>query len=336
MMLFAWSISAIMRSVNFLYTYNSGLLAKSCKKPRTVVRGLRISWADKKVLLSLIRTLLCDIITAVMHMQVISLASSSVYGNAYLIGWGPTTILVDCGVPLRRLEKNLYELGIDPRQISAAFITHEHSDHIRALQLRHPFPERYGIKVFAPKLFWYAAEGITCLGSHLRCTFEKDTAVDVGMLRVEAFSKSHDAVAPLGFRITSPDGTSAVIVTDLGEVTPEVMRGAFDCDYIVWESNHDRDLELSSGRPYSLIKRVLGREGHLSNDQAGLALASLVTERTKGIMLAHLSLDCNTPELAVSTVAPYLRRSRFGGLLTVAQAGDVTVLANVQTELKEA
>ena len=274
--------------------------------------------------------------TAVMIVRVISLASSSVYGNAYLVAWGPTAVLIDCGVPLRRLEKNLHELGIDPRSISAVFISHEHSDHIKALQLKHPFPERHGIKVFAPKLFWYAAQGIACLGSGLRCNLDAGVTTNVGALKVEAFSKSHDAIAPLGFRITAPDGTSAAVVTDLGEVTADVMRGAFGCDYLVWESNHDHQMEISSGRPYSLIKRVLGSYGHLSNDQAGQALSNLVTERTKGVMLAHLSLDCNTPHLAVRTVAPYLRRSRFAGLLTVAHASDVTILADVTTDTKEA
>ena len=274
--------------------------------------------------------------TAVMTVRVISLASSSVYGNAYLVAWGPTAVLIDCGVPLRRLEKNLCELGIDPRHIAAVFVTHEHGDHIKALQLKHPFPERHGIKVFAPKLFWYAAQGIACLGADLRCNLEAGVVVSVGVLKVEAFSKSHDAIAPLGFRVTAPDGTSASVVTDLGEVTVDVMRGAFNSDYLIWESNHDHQLELASGRPYSLIKRVLGSFGHLSNDQAGQALSSLVTERTKGVMLAHLSLDCNTPELAVRTVAPYLRRSRFAGLLTVAHASEVTILSDIAIDTKEA
>lgn len=252
------------------------------------------------------------------------------------MAWGPTAVLIDCGVPLRRLEKNLYELGIDPRKIAAVFVTHEHGDHIKALQLKNPFPERHGIKVFAPKLFWYAAQGISCLGSDLRCTLEAGVAVTVGSLKVEAFSKSHDAIAPLGFRVTAPDGTSASVVTDLGEVTADVMRGAFNSDYLIWESNHDHQLELASGRPYSLIKRVMGNFGHLSNDQAGQGLSSLVTERTRGVMLAHLSLDCNTPELAVLTVAPYLRRSRFAGLLTVAHASEVTILSDIETGTKEA
>lgn len=273
---------------------------------------------------------------AVMTVRVISLGSSSVYGNAYLVAFGPTAILIDCGVPLRRLEHSLWSIGIDPRRLAAVFISHEHGDHIKALQLKHPFPERYDIKVYAPEMLWHTAQGIACLGAPLRRSVEPEVAVDVGYLKVEAFNKSHDAVAPLGFRVTAADGTCAAIVTDLGEVTPDVLRGAYDCDYLVWESNHDYHMEVTSGRPISLIKRVLGNYGHLSNEQAGRALSTLITGRTKGVMLAHLSLDCNTPELAVRTVAPYLRRSRFAGLLTVAHASDVTVLADTSSQIREA
>lgn len=161
---------------------------------------------------------------------------------------------------------------------------------------------------------------------------EHGESVHAGALTVAAFKKSHDAIAPLGFRLTAPDGTSVAVVTDLGEVTDEVVRGALGCDYLIFESNHDRDMEQSSGRPWSLIRRVMGRYGHLSNDEAGEALTALITERTKGIMLAHLSLDCNTPARALQTVSSHLRRLRYDGVLTVASAWETTVLVDTMTE----
>lgn len=278
----------------------------------------------------------CDIIRQVMRMRIMSLASSSVYGNAYLISSGSTSVLIDCGVPIRRLEKNLLSLGVDPKSLAGVFISHEHSDHIRALQLKTPFPEKYDIPVFAPQEFWSAAVGIVGLRQELRRSVEAGHSTMVGGLLVSAFGKSHDAVAPLGFRVTANDGTSAAVVTDLGEVTEDVVRGARGVDYLVFESNHDRQMELDSGRPYMLIRRVLGRFGHLSNDEAGAALSEIATERTRGIMLAHLSLDCNTPRLAIRTVASYLRRCCFSGLLTVAQAEGVSVLADIRAEELEA
>lgn len=251
--------------------------------------------------------------------MIVSLASSSVYGNAYLIGWGSTYLLVDCGVSLRRLEQSLASLGVAPQSLAGIVLTHEHGDHIRALQLKTPFSTKYNLPVYAPRELWAASlRGLTGIQGHV---LTADSTQQIGCLQVSAYGKSHDAIRPLMFRVTAPDGVCAAVVTDLGEVTQEVYRGAQNADYLIFESNHDRQMELDSGRPYMLIRRVLGRFGHLSNDEAGSALAELVGERTRGIMLAHLSLDCNRPELAVRTVTPYLRRAGFSGLLTVAPAG---------------
>ncbi|MBT9176970.1 MAG: putative metallo-hydrolase YycJ [Firmicutes bacterium] len=265
------------------------------------------------------------IIDRVMWMKVVSLASSSTYGNAYLIGWGSTYVLVDCGVPLRRLESSLVSLGVSPQRLAGILVSHEHSDHVKALQLKTPFSTKYNIPVFAPReLFSAGFRGLGAIRGH---ALVPGSTVQIGSLTVSAYGKSHDAVRPLMFRLTAPDGVAAAVVTDLGEVTEEVYRGAHNADYLVFESNHDLHMELDSGRPQMLIRRVLGRFGHLSNDEAGVALKELVGERTQGIMLAHLSLDCNTPHLAVKTVTPYLRRAGFSGLLSVAQAGSPTVLS---------
>jgi len=261
-------------------------------------------------------------------MRVVSLASSSVYGNAYLVGSGNTNVLVDCGVPIRRLERALREIDVLPETLAGIFLSHEHGDHIRSLLLKTPFPVKYGIPMYSSRFFWGEMSRAAALPVALCNTLEDGNAVQVGDLKVSAFKKSHDAVAPLGFRLTDPDGASAAVVTDLGEMTSEVLSGSRDCDYLVFESNHDRAMELTSGRPWALIRRVMGKFGHLSNDEAGEALASLVTEKTKGIMLAHLSLDCNLPAVALGTVTPWLRKLRYSGALTVAGACETTFLAD--------
>ncbi len=258
-------------------------------------------------------------------MKVVSLASSSTYGNAYLVGWGSTYVLVDCGLSLRRLEHSLTDLGVSPRALAGILVSHEHGDHIKSLQLKTPFSTKYNIPVYAPRELFSA--GLRGLGATPQYALVPGATVSIGSLVVSAYGKSHDAMRPLMFRLTAPDGVAAAVVTDLGEVTEEVYRGAHNVDYLVFESNHDRQMELNSGRPQMLIRRVLGRFGHLSNDEAGVALKELVGERTQGILLAHLSMDCNTPSLAVKTVTPYLRRAGFSGLLTVAQAGAPTVLS---------
>jgi len=265
-------------------------------------------------------------------MKVISLASSSAYGNAYLVGYGSTHVLVDCGMPIRRLEKSLQALQIDPRALAGIFISHEHGDHVRALQLRTPFPTKYNVPSYSSHLLWSGLGNCGHLPSGLCKAMEHGETVQAGELTVAAFKKSHDAIAPLGFRLTTPEGTSVAVVTDLGEVTADVVGGAIGCDYLVFESNHDRDMELNSGRPWALIRRVMGKYGHLSNAEAGDALAEIITENTKGIMLAHLSLHCNTPTQALQTVSSYLRRLRYEGVLTVASAWETTVLVDTTKE----
>ena len=279
-------------------------------------------WHDKLTVAKCCRN---GIIYGVMGMKVVSLASSSTYGNAYLVGWGSTYVLVDCGVSLRRLEQSLNALGVSPRWLAGILVSHEHGDHVRSLQLKTPFSTKYNIPVYAPReLFCAGVFGIGAIRGH---SLAAGSIAQIGDLTVSVHGKSHDAVHPLMFRLTAPDGVAAAVVTDLGEVTEEVYRGAYNVDYLVFESNHDRQMELDSGRPQTLIRRVLGRFGHMSNDEAGVALKDLVGERTRGVMLAHLSLDCNTPHLAVKTVTPYLRRAGYSGLLTVAQAGAPSVLS---------
>lgn len=266
------------------------------------------------------------------NVRIASLSSSSQFGNAYLISNDDQHILVDCGLGIRRMEESLAELRVEPTQIAAVLITHEHVDHIRAMQLRRPFPEKYGIKVFAPRLFWQIAPGIDAVPDSLRVSFAREEIIPVGKFEVTPIRKPHDSLVSVGFRVEVPDGPSAVVLTDLGEVTADVIRLARASSYIVIESNHDRHMELASGRPPSLINRVLGNWGHLSNEQTGQALRGMVDEHTRGVLLAHLSLDCNTPRLALAAVAPHLRQSSFSGVLEVASPDGISILCDTQAD----
>ncbi len=239
-----------------------------------------------------------------------SLSSSSRHGNAYLVRAGNTTILVDYGVPLRRMERLLADLAVDPVDIDAIFITHEHSDHSRALKVKYPFHLRYGIdRLFSAPLTWNRM-GIPAEPPHH--PLDPNETVRVRNLRVTGLSKSHDAVQPLGYRIAYEDEVLAV-VTDLGTVDPEMISTLRGSTYLVFESNYDVQMEEQSGRPTSLIQRIVGDLGHLSNDQAGASLKRIANSRTRAILLAHLSLDCNTPELATETVARSLRGTPYTG-----------------------
>lgn len=256
-----------------------------------------------------------------------SLASSSTYGNAYLIeGPAKTRLLVDCGPRQRRLESDLAALGVEPGSITAVLLTHEHGDHTYCLGLRRSFLARHQIAVYAHPAAWASC---WALQNYLRCRglerppgelhLEPGQEMSLGELTVRAFATPHDSVSPLGFSFT--DGASRLgLATDLGHVTAEVASNLAGSTHLVLESNHDRHLELTSGRPPHLIKRVLGDHGHLSNEQAARALAEVVGRDTRTILLAHLSLDCNHPELAVETVMARLGVAGWRGLVAAAPA----------------
>ncbi len=247
-------------------------------------------------------------------MRFCSLASSS-GGNAYLVtGRDGTSVLVDCGISLRRLEAGLTACGVSPDELAGVFMTHEHADHVQALRLRHPFPARHGVPVFAPTGFWDAFGDGAGLDRRIIAAAK---SVRLGGLTVTAFPKPHDAAEPVGYLVE--DGREAIgVATDLGTVTHDVLSALRGADHLIFESNHDAVLEARSGRPAYLIRRVLSDHGHLSNQQAGQALALLAGKRTRTILLAHLSEECNLPELALDTVSEYLVGTPFDGLLATA------------------
>ncbi|NPV70179.1 MAG: MBL fold metallo-hydrolase [Firmicutes bacterium] len=248
-----------------------------------------------------------------------SISSSSVYGNCYFVeSPGGMRILIDCGVTLRRLERYLAEMGVAPESISAIFVTHDHGDHTAALEIRNPFAARYRIPVYATRGFWQRWVNRDRIDSDLKRTITPGSGVDLGDCRVKAFLKPHDSIEPVGYTVCC-DGRALSIVTDLGCVPPEVADAVRDSTHLIFESNHDRAMELSSGRAARLIYRVLSDVGHLSNDQAARALSEVVTHETRVILLSHLSLDCNRPQLALRAANSALAR-RFDVDVEVAPA----------------
>jgi len=266
-----------------------------------------------------------------------SLSSSSVHGNAYLIeSSGGTRILVDCGVRLLRLQDYLEDLGVEPESLHAILLTHEHGDHIRGLLTRRPFAVRHRVPVLAPAGLWAAwpydwEEHLPGLAR----TVPVARTFAVGDLNILAFPKPHDAAAPVGYLIEHR-GLRLGVLTDLGHVPPAITRLLHGADGLIFESNHDREMELRSGRDWSLIERVLGNYGHLSNEQAAVALSDIVTVRTQAVLLGHLSMDCNRPDLARAAVAAALGRTDWHGYLEVAPAdvpGDWMRIAALPAEV---
>ncbi len=251
-----------------------------------------------------------------MTLSYTALASSSRYGNAYLVQSPQNRVLIDCGIPCRRLEAALGHCGIAPDSLTAIFITHEHGDHTRALALKRPFSHRHHVPVYGPSDFWQAwgRKGWCCQYAR---PLEPGEDLTVGDLNVTCFSKPHDTVNPVGYALRTREASLAII-TDLGELPRSLTPWLEGMEHLIMESNYDPWLQETSGRPRHLVERVTGPRGHLSNQQAAIALTQLVTAHTRTILLAHLSLDCNTPQLASAAAQKALMTTAFSGYLAVA------------------
>ena len=257
-------------------------------------------------------------------MKIVSLYSGS-KGNSTLISSGGANILIDAGKSARALKQSLCEVGLSPNDIDAIFITHEHSDHVSALETllkKHPLPVHI-TEGSAEKLLGY---NIPYLTQNLVLHPPIFEARVKGLL-VASFVTPHDSRFSVGYRISFTEGDCLHEIgyaTDIGYVTPEISSGLSGCESVIIEANHDVDMLKNGSYPYDLKKRILGKRGHLSNSDCALLAGSLVSKGTKNILLAHISEENNTPELAYDEVFSAVGQS--GVNLAVADQYSVTPL----------
>lgn len=204
-------------------------------------------------------------------------------GNATLVFTNKATILIDAGIPIVTIEDELKRFNKKVSDIDAILITHNHTDHIR------------NIKSFSPKKI-YALEK-TVPGSlsnviSLRKPFELLDCT------ITAFATSHDAINPCGYMIES-DGERLVYMTDTGTYLSNNTPLIKNPDYLIIESNHDIQMLLHTNRPMELIHRILSDYGHLCNEDSAFATLDIIGDKTKQIILAHLSEEANAPEVAL-------------------------------------
>ena len=225
-------------------------------------------------------------------------------GNAALVTCGQTRILLDAGISARRITTGLRALGVQPQDLAAILITHEHHDHISGLGV---LSKQISVPIVAsPGTCRRLADKLPQLQERLR-EQEAGTGVPVGELWAESFSTPHDAAGSVGYSF-SGDGCRLVLCTDLGYVTPVVQAAVEGCDLLVCETNHDEDWVRTGPYPYYLQQRVLGDYGHLSNE-AGAELAAFAVESgARTVVLAHLSQENNTPTHAREAVCRRLER----------------------------
>lgn len=258
-------------------------------------------------------------------MRIAALGSGS-RGNSLLVEAGETRLLVDAGLSARQIGRRLETLGIDPSSISAIVVTHEHRDHTRAIGVA---ARRWGWPIHMSRRTATLCADLL-RGPEEVCTFERDGTFRIRDVEVHPFLTSHDAADPLALTLSDwRSGLKIGIATDLGRPTGPVRNALRNCHFLVLEANHD-DLLLREGPyPWSIKERIGGSRGHLSNRMAAELACELHHAELGGILLAHVSEECNDRSLAVQTVAEALTACRYRGLIDVATQKRPTRLYDV-------
>jgi phosphoribosyl 1,2-cyclic phosphodiesterase len=246
------------------------------------------------------------------------LASGS-KGNCIYVGSETTRVLIDAGISLSALLEKLSAIQVDPQTIQAILITHEHSDHIKGLL---QIAEKLKVPVLANG---ETAKGIvSALGARPKFKiFTTGESFLFGDLSVHPFSVPHDTLDPVAF--TFQIGKIKLgICADLGHVTSLVRKNLEHCDYLYIEANHQPSMVHASARPPILKQRILGRQGHLSNEDCANLITSIFHPKLKHIHLAHLSGECNAPEVALKVVSEVLAAKNLSVELAIAYQDQIS------------
>ena len=241
------------------------------------------------------------------EMRVASVASGS-KGNAYLVEQGGEAVLIDCGLPYKTLKSRVEALcraaGIDVPRVHGVLLTHSHRDHVYGLKAL--FGKR-GIPVYANSMTAETTVWQEGADDSMFACFENGQPFTLGPFEISAFSVPHDTSDPVGYIVRG--SCTYFHATDVGVPLDSVGVKLAEAEVATLESNHDPVLLRSSGRPPSLIQRIAGPRGHLSNDDAGDLVRRFASPRLRRLALAHLSQDCNAPHLAERAAREALREA---------------------------
>ena len=248
-------------------------------------------------------------------------------GNSTLVEAGETRVLVDAGFSGRDLERRLAYAGLLPEAIHGIVITHDHGDHTRGAGV---FSRRHGTPIYVTRPTLIACPKVF-LGTEKVVTYQVARPFMIGQIRIEPFLTIHDAVDPVAVALVDEETDTRIgIATDLGRPTTQIRLGLQDSDFLVLEANHDQVLLRNSSYPWSVQQRISSSHGHLSNHDAAKFACELLHPRLAGILLAHLSQECNRPGLAAQVVGDALHTQGFQGFLDVALQNQPTEVLDIE------
>lgn len=223
-------------------------------------------------------------------------------GNSAFIRIGDTAILIDAGRNAKALRAALAEIGEDVENIQAIFITHEHSDHISALDV---LAKKNDIPIYVTRQSAQKFLPDSPVRDRL-CERDIIFSEEIDGIRITSFPTSHDSLMSVGYKIefSDDDGIHSIgYATDTGYVSEHIRKALIGCEAVILECNHDVDMLMNGPYPYDIKRRVASNRGHLSNEACAEFSLDLVQNGTRAIMLAHVSRENNEPTLAFDTVS---------------------------------
>ena len=231
-----------------------------------------------------------------MSMRFCSLGSGS-EGNALIVevrqGASTSRLMMDCGFGLAETESRLARAGLSPANLDGIVVTHEHSDHLGGVA-------RFARKHLTPVWLTHGTARLLserALPQALINYVDPHEAFQVNDIAVHPYTVPHDANEPVQY-VFGDGAVRLGVLTDVGTTTTHIENSLKDCDALVLEANHDREMLSVGPYPASLKARVAGRFGHLDNDTAAELLGRIKSPKLQHILCAHLSKQNNTEELA--------------------------------------
>ncbi len=252
-------------------------------------------------------------------------------GNATLVEAGDTRVLVDAGFSGRDLERRLAQIDLTPEAIDAIVISHDHGDHTRGAGI---FSRRHGTPVYLTERTLSACSKVF-RGEEPTVTYRAGHHFEIGAIRVEPFLTVHDAADPVAVALVDKTTETRVgVATDLGRPNAQIRLALAGADFLILEANHDEELLRTGPYPWAVQQRIASSHGHLSNHAAARFACELLHPRLAGVLLAHLSQECNRPELAETVVGDALRAAGYQGFLGVAPQEQPTEFIDIE-ELRQ-
>jgi len=220
--------------------------------------------------------------------KIAAIASGS-NGNCYYIEHNNISILIDAGISRKQIVERMKKLDLDIKKVKGIFISHEHSDHIKGLEV---LSKIYSIPVYFTKKTYENTK--LKIEKNLLNFFSSDDNIIIEDITIKPFKKKHDAIDPCSFLI-NVGNKNIGILTDIGSVCENVIKNVHQCNILFLESNYDEKMLNDGKYPYFLKKRIQSDFGHLSNKEAAEIIINFASNNLTHIFLSHLSGENNCP-----------------------------------------